>query len=525
MGLTTECASCHDHKFDPISQREFYQLFAFFNSLDRNPMDGNRKDYEPVLRVANDEQKAKLQAMEDKVVAAREAYRQALEAFEYSDPEPADVADNIDEAPNEAAEDAKDALASQPQPKPQEFVWIDDELPAGAKAEGTWQYQSRESTEADDPRVFSGLRSSFEKSSGFSQHFFTGASLPLQVGPNDTLFAHVYLDPKDPPRQIMLQFNDGSWDHRAYWGANEINFGTDGTSGRQSMGELPETGGWVRLEVPAAQVGFTSPSLVNGWAFSQSNGTVYWDCSGVVSELEQQLEFNSFNRWLEFFANLKGKSLPGPQAKLLREPLEKLNENQRKQLLQYFLTEVLPASREHLLPLKSSVSAAEQQRDQFRNSLPTTLISSELDAPKPAFLLKRGQYDDPGPEVERRVPAALPPLDADQPRNRLGFANWLVADNHPLTSRVAVNRFWQQVFGTGLVKTSEDFGSQGEWPSHPELLDFLARDFMESGWDIKRFMRRLVLSSTYRQSSAVSPRLWARDPEKPTSLPRSPLPA
>jgi len=132
--------------------------------------------------------------------------------------------------------------------------------------------------------------------------------------------------------------------------------------------------------------------------------------------------------------------------------------------------------------------------------------------PKPAFMLNRGEYDQRREKVSRAVPAFLPPLPAAAPRNRLGFAQWLVAPEHPLTARVAVNRLWLQVFGTGIVKTAEDFGAQGEPPSHPDLLDWLAVQFREDGWDVKGFLKRLVMSATYRQSSRVTREGLAKDP-------------
>jgi hypothetical protein len=141
------------------------------------------------------------------------------------------------------------------------------------------------------------------------------------------------------------------------------------------------------------------------------------------------------------------------------------------------------------------------------------LISRELEKPREAWVLTRGDYDKHGEPVGPGTPSVLPPLPKSDVTNRLTFARWLTDPAHPLASRVTVNRFWQQVFGMGLVKTTEDFGNKGEWPSHPELLDWLSMEFIRTGWDVKGFMRMLVTSATYRQDSIVTPELVARDPE------------
>lgn len=151
--------------------------------------------------------------------------------------------------------------------------------------------------------------------------------------------------------------------------------------------------------------------------------------------------------------------------------------------------------------------------DALRKGFSTTLIMKERATPRPAHILLRGEYDNPGDLVTRDTPAALPPMAPEMSRDRMGFAQWLVSPDHPLTARVAVNRFWQQLFGVGLVKTSEDLGSQGEWPSHPELLDFLAARFVETGWDVKALMKELVMSGTYRQRSDAGAASYDRDPE------------
>ena len=153
-----------------------------------------------------------------------------------------------------------------------------------------------------------------------------------------------------------------------------------------------------------------------------------------------------------------------------------------------------------------------EEEKKLDNSIPTVMVMQEMPQPRETFILARGQYDQPGDKVEAATPAVLPPLPEDAPNNRLGFAKWLVSEENPLTARVVVNRFWQRFFGTGIVKTSEDFGSQGEWPTHPELLDWLATEFVESGWDVKHMQRLIVTSATYRQSARVSPELLERDP-------------
>jgi hypothetical protein len=156
---------------------------------------------------------------------------------------------------------------------------------------------------------------------------------------------------------------------------------------------------------------------------------------------------------------------------------------------------------------------AQEKLDAFEESLPTVMVMQELPKPKDAFVLIRGQYDKPGEKVSRSVPATLNPFPKDAPNNRLGLAKWLVDPANPLTARVAVNRMWQLHFGTGLVKTGEDFGTQGEYPSHPELLDWLATEFIRTGWDVKRMHKLIVMSATYRQSSKVTKELIARDPD------------
>ncbi len=174
--------------------------------------------------------------------------------------------------------------------------------------------------------------------------------------------------------------------------------------------------------------------------------------------------------------------------------------------------------------LKARLAELRRERTEVEKQVPTTMVMQEMPQPRATFMLLRGDYDKKGPKVQAGTPTALPPLPQGAPANRLGLARWLVEPSHPLTARVAVNRYWQMIFGTGLVKTVEDFGAQGELPSHPELLDWLAVEFMNptsaplgsgsrTGWDVKALLRLIVTSAAYRQSSAVTPALHGRDPE------------
>ena len=202
----------------------------------------------------------------------------------------------------------------------------------------------------------------------------------------------------------------------------------------------------------------------------------------------------------------------------------KRSEPQAEKITLYFLENHAPASVQQAW---SELMAVRRQKAQFAESLPTVMVMQERDTPRDTFLLLRGAYDKPGDKVTPGVPAILPALPKGEPNNRLGFARWLVDPSNPLTARVAVNRFWQMYFGAGFVKTVEDFGSQGEWPSHPELLDWLATEFVRTGWDVKAMQKLIVTSATYRQSSKATPELLQKDPENRllARAPRFRLPA
>ena len=190
--------------------------------------------------------------------------------------------------------------------------------------------------------------------------------------------------------------------------------------------------------------------------------------------------------------------------------LEQLIADERDAFHLYFLNHQDSNYRDLATKLRS---LAAERREIRRRGAVTHVMEEKKDSRPMAHMLFRGQYDQPRETVEPNVPSALPPMAASFPRNRLGLAQWLVDPSNPLTARVTVNRFWQEVFGTGLVKSTEDFGSQGQAPSHPELLDWLAVEFRESGWDVKKFFKLIVTSAAYRQSALTSEEKLKVDPD------------
>lgn len=491
LGLTTGCAVCHDHKFDPLKQAEFYQLYAFFNGIAENAMDGNALAPPPIMKVMTPEVEAKQRGFDEQIAKLREQMAADLAKVEYTDPTP----------------DGQLVAA----PEPAEYVWIEDGLPPGAKAEGTtpWKFLAKA-----EFAPFSGEKCSTRTGDGATQHYFTGASPGLKIGEGDKLFAYVYLDPQNPPKTVMLQFNDGQWEHRAFWGEDAIPFGAGNGPNHLPMGSLPETGKWVRLEVEAAKVGLNVGAVINGWAFSQFGGTTHWDKAGIVTRTPQAGQsFESLALWEAFTKTQAKPAVPGEVQAALKVEAAQRNDAQKKQLRDYFIEHVYAKTQPLFAPVRQQIADLTKQKADLENTVPTTMIAAEMPNARETFLLIRGAYDKRGDKVTAAVPAFLPPLPSGTPANRLGLAKWLVDPQHPLTARVTVNRFWQQYFGRGIVKTTEDFGTQGEWPSHPELLDWLAAEFIRTGWDVKAMQKAIVTSYTYRQSSKVSPELLRKDPE------------
>jgi mono/diheme cytochrome c family protein len=493
LGLTTGCAACHDHKFDPLKQKEFYQLFSYFFSLTERAMDGNKLLPPPAVKAPQPEQTAEIEAHRKEIASLKPLIDKVLAETEasYKDPTPTAVLGKLEQA---------------------EYVWFDDALPAGAAPEGNDGGNSWKFVSAPDHPVFSGKTSSVRTGAGLTQHFFSKVTKKLVLGDDDRLFAYVYLDPKNPPETVQLQFNNGTWEHRAYWGADKGHGPGRNNASNLKLGELPELGKWVRLEVAASQVGLPAGSQLNGWAFTQFGGTVYWDKPGRIStgRLDPK-QAESIAVWEQYRKQIKQPALPAPIQQILDVENAKRTPEQTKQLRLHYVRYINPNSAKAIEAHTKREGELNQKIAEIEKSVPSTLVMEDRKDKRQAHILDRGEYTKKLEPVSSAIPTWLSPPVENMAENRLGLAQWLVKKDHPLTSRVTVNRYWQHFFGTGIVKTSEDFGVQGERPSHPELLDWLAVDFIESGWDIKRMHKMLVMSATYKQSSRVTPEKNATD--------------
>ena len=395
-----------------------------------------------------------------------------------------------------------------------DFVWIDDALPPGAspQGDGPWDFVAR-----PDHPVASGQLGPAEHGARTQAAVLRQRGAASSRSARATRFSPTFTStPRILPRRSCSSGTlAGGWTHRAYWGQNVIDWGKDGTPERLRSGRLARIGQMGAAggdgEETGAGAGHDDRRL--GVHSARRNGLLgsgrHRDLDtpgGPAVRLIDSLDPGPSRRRRRRACPTDSRRSSGsndPSGPTLRRKSYSLTSSSRR----------IPVPDPYFDPLHTELAKAEQERNQIDGQIPTTLVFRERSGePRPAFMLNRGEYDQRRDKVGRATPAFLPPLLPGAPLNRLGLAQWLVAPNHPLTARVAVNRFWLQVFGTGLVKTAEDFGSQGEPPSHPELLDWLAVQFREDGWDVKRFMKRLVMSATYRQSSHVTPETLAKDP-------------
>ncbi|MDB4472188.1 DUF1549 domain-containing protein, partial [Akkermansiaceae bacterium] len=256
LGLTAQCAVCHDHKYDPISQKEFYSLYAFFNSNADPAMDGNSLLTAPVIKVKSDNYEAKIAEYNKLSNDVVQSMKKLPVWNSYQDPAEKKSSSRIQDT---------------------ETIWFEDSFPNGAKVGSS----GHPLTLVDQP-VFSGQKALKRRGKEMAQDYYESGAIPLTVPSGARFFLHVYLDPKDTPEEVMIQFHSSAWNHRAVWGADIIDFGKKGTSQRFVAGPLPQRGKWIRLEVPGEKMGLKAGMQIIGFAFTVHGGTAYFDRFGVL---------------------------------------------------------------------------------------------------------------------------------------------------------------------------------------------------------------------------------------------------
>ncbi|MFO1488617.1 MAG: DUF1553 domain-containing protein [Verrucomicrobiota bacterium] len=516
LGLTAGCAVCHDHKYDPLSQKEFYQLSAFFNNTTQKAMDGNVKDTPPVIVLPKLEERARWLALQEemgvaetKVEQRRKGARPDFEAWlgrsDFSKldkqvrPEPLLFRANLDDGGTNqlrvqvGGADQVVMLATNPA------------VQTGVTAASAYTISTNTSPTLADV-------GDFERTNAFSC-----ATWVRLAGDSDgSLFAR--MSEKDAVHRGWDLFIEGgrpavhlvhSWPDDALkvagkkqlpkerWAHVAVTY--DGSSKAAGVkifvdGE-PQV---VEKEKDALKSGIRTQSP---FKIGERDGGSRVDNAGLQ-------DLRVYGRVLtpEEVQDLAG----GPRLKWLASRTANQRTKEEVDGVYPFWLKSEDAA------YRALVSARDKLKEEaggIKSRGAVAHVMNERETPAEAYLLFRGQYDQRRDKLAPDTPKVFPPMPAGLPRNRLGLAQWLMRPEHPLTARVTVNRCWQELFGTGLVRTSGDFGVAGEMPSHPELLDWLAVEFRESGWDTKKLFKLLVMSATYRQSAAATPAKLARDPQ------------
>lgn len=517
LGVTMECARCHSHKFDPVSQTEYYQLFSFFNNIDESGLYSHFTDATPTpaLLLTTPEDDTKAAALKEDLwkaeLAVADARAEARPRFE------AWLADTgrripplapVLHLPLDAITDGKTENTA------------DANAPAtvagGLALEPGVAGQALRFT-GEDP-VDCADAGDFDRTQPFTLALWVnvGAHVEHTVVVHKTKAAS---DAGSRGYELLLEEGRPAFGLTHFWPGNAI---------RIEAREPIPTGQWVHLAVT-----YDGQSKAAGAHVYQDGREVETvvirdhlyksiryenqsdDATLRLGERFRDFgfknnlmdEFEVFDRALtavEVESLARQEAVGGAVARRLEGP----DPARDAALLDYYCHAVDTPCQEALASLKLAWEA----HNTFVSAVPELMVMQEMDKPRQAHVLARGAYDQPTEAVEPGTPESILPFRADLPRNRLGLAKWLLDPKNPLTARVAVNRYWQIFFGRGIVETQEDFGTQGRPPTHPDLLDWLAYQFMTSGWDLKALNRLIVTSATYRQDSSFSPDLRERDP-------------
>ncbi|MDA0808843.1 MAG: DUF1553 domain-containing protein [Planctomycetota bacterium] len=498
LGLTMECCRCHDHKYDPLSQKEYYQLSAFFDNI----AEAGLYSYftpsvpTPTLVMADEATKAKIAAAERDVENAETALKALADS-----------------------ETTRNAFKSWLESKPK----IEKLIP-GQVAHLTFEDAAKGGNESVDGKLGKAVKLSGDDAVGLSVgnfRRFDPFSVSLWMNTPDVkdravVFhrSRAWTDAGSRGYQLLIEEGRLSASLIHFWPGNAIRIRT-----KQPL----STNQWHHVVVT-----WDGSSRADGLRI-YLNGDVA-DCDVVRDNLYKNItggggdnlaigerfrdrgfknglvdEFQVFDRQL---TTLEVAHLSGDKT-LSTELGNSTSPPDSQELFDYYLATVDADFRAQLAAIREKREAHSKVVD----ALPEIMVMREEPTRRETFLLKRGAYDARTTPVIPETPAVLSTLPDASDRNRLGLARWLTQPDHPLTARVVVNRLWQMIFGQGLVRTPEDFGRQGQPPTHPELLDWLAVDFVENGWNVKRLLRQIVLSATYRQSSEPSADSFKRDPQ------------
>ncbi len=528
LGLTLGCARCHSHKYDPISHKEYYQFFSFFDNIDESGLYSHFTQAVPTPALPL------TSATTDQAIAAIEAKIKTAEAA-------------LDWLAGERMPAFESWLSEPNRSRQPVLTGLIGDFPLDAIAAGKVVNRAnvgKPGQASDEPEPVEGkigraLRLSGENSvtlplGNFDR--FEPFSLALWIKTPDfkdrAVIVHrsmSWTDAGSRGYQVLIEDGKPSAGLIHFWPGNAI--------GIRARDPLP-IGRWVHLAIT-----WDGSSRAAGLALYVDGRRA--DCEIVRDHLTKNItgggndqitvgqrfrdrgfknglvdEIKVFDRALTPLEVAQVADQTSLSQALGVEPA-KLSESSRRDLLAYYLSSVDVEFKQRTAQLKE----LRRQRSALVDPIPEIMVMKEKAVRRPTYLLKRGAYDNPGERVAPDTPAALPPFARTWPRNRLGLAQWLTDPKHPLTARVAVNRWWQALFGRGIVATPEDFGSQGQLPSHPELLDWLARTFIDSGWDVKHLVRTIVTSATYCQGTAHFARRSGERPREHSPGPRTTVPA
>ena len=516
MALTMGCARCHSHKYDPISQKEFYQFYAFFNSVNEAGLDGRDGNAKPFLSLPTEEQTARQKELaatiklKEKLVSEKE-----IEPFQSAWEKR--FVGKVAEAPRDGLIAHYELDGS--------FADIAGGYKHARRLQGSPDFGGgkigRAASFDGDSQVTFGRLGPGEKSDSFSIAMWLRGNTNLPVtllqklenettrkGFEITLDGNQLIGVQRRAPHINIHLTANAADNAIHvrskdllrivdWGHVVVAY--DG-SGKASGIKLYFNGKPMELDVVKdTLVG----SIANDAELQIGNKAYGRPYKGQLDDLR------FYNRPLRG-EEIEQLAIHLPVQTYLSGVYGQRTKEEAAAVRDYFLTYAAP---ENLRAEYTSLNNLKKQKAELDKAILNTMVMDEMSKPRDTFVLARGDYRNKTEKVSAAVPAVLPPLPADAKANRLGLAKWLVDPSNPLTARVAVNRFWQLFFGLGLVKTSEDFGAQGEPPVHAELLDWLATEFIRSDWDVKALHKLIVMSATYQQSSKVTPELREKDPE------------